>query len=76
MGIKIKYQTEKIADYCRDSITTLYIGFTLVHQGTYFFLAKGKKLDKPKFKILVTNFKATEGSEVIMTLNEFMTDDS
>ena len=72
---KSKIKTENIADYYRDSITTLRIGFTLGHQGAYFFLAKGQKLAKPKFKIIVTNFKAPEGSEVIMTLNAFMTDD-
>ena len=54
---KSKIKTEKIADYCRDSIKTLRIGFTLGHQGAYFFWAKGKKLDKPKFKILVANLK-------------------
>ena len=59
---KSKIKTKKIADYYRDSITTLRIVFTLGRQDAYLFLAKGKKLDNPKFKILVTNFKAPEGS--------------
>jgi hypothetical protein len=73
---KSKNKTEKIADDCRDSITTLRTGFASGEQGAYFFLAKGKKLDRHKFKNLVKNFDAPEGSEVIMTPNAFMTDDA
>ena len=45
-------------------------------QGTYFFLAKCKKVDKPNFKNLSSNFKTPECSELIMTLNVFMIDDA
>ena len=73
---RAKMKTEKITDDCRESITTVRTGFTSGHQGAYFFLAKGKKLDRKKFKNLCLFFKAPEGSEVIMTPNAFMTDEA
>ena len=73
---KAKNKTEKIADDCRDSITSLRVGFSSREQGAYFFLAKGVKLDRKKFKNLPKYFKAPPGSEIIMTPNAFMTDEA
>ena len=56
--------------------STLRTGFASGEQGTYFFLVKDKRLDKPKFKNLVKYFQVPEGSEVIMALNAFMADDA
>ena len=63
-------------DDSRDSITTLRTGFASGHQAAYFFLAKGKRIERGKFKNLHSNMKAPVGSEVIMTPNAYMTDEA
>ena len=71
-----KNKTEKIADNCRDSITTLRVGFSSGDQDACFFLAKGVKLGRQKFKNFPKNFKALPGSDVIMTPNALITDEA
>ena len=41
-----KNNTEKISYDCRESITTVKMGFTSGQKGAYFFLAKGKNMDR------------------------------
>ena len=48
-------------------------GLTLCDQFDYFFLAKGKNLDKSKFKNIDSDFKDPEGPEVIVTPNVHVT---
>jgi len=73
---KAMNKTEKILDDCRESITTVRTGFASGQQGAYFFLAKGIKLDRRKFKNLHKHFNAPEGSEVVMIPNAFMNDEA
>ena len=68
-------KTEKVSDDCWEYITTVRTVFTSAKQGAYFFLAKGKNLDRYKFKNLHKYFKALEVSEVVMTPNAFMNDE-
>ena len=66
--------TDKISDDCRESITTVRMGFTSGQQGSYFFLEKGGNMDRYTFQNLHKYFKAPEGSEVFMTPNSFIND--
>ena len=71
-----KNKTEKISDDFWESITTVRTGFASGQQGAYLFLEKVKNLDRYKFKNLHKNFKAPEGSEVVMTPNAFINDEA
>ena len=44
-----KNKTMKISDEWQESITTLQMGFMSGQQGEYFFIAKGKNVDRYKF---------------------------
>ena len=55
-------KTEKISDDCRDSITTLRVGFSSGDQAAYLFIAKGKNLDRRNFKEIPNNFKSPPSS--------------
>ena len=69
-----KNKTNKISDDYRESTTIVKTGFPSGQQGAYFFLAKGKTLDRYKFNNLHKYFNAPEGYEVVMTTNGFMND--
>ena len=55
---------------------TVRTGFASGQQEAYFFLEKVKNLDRYKFKNLHKYFKDPEGSEVVITSNAFMNDES
>ena len=42
-------RTEKISDDCQGYITAVQTGFPSGQEGAYYFLAKGKNLDRYKF---------------------------
>ena len=69
-------KTKKISDDYREYIKIVQTGFASGQQGAYLFIAKGKNLDRYKFKNLHKDFKAPEGSEVVMTPNAFMNDEA
>ena len=71
-----KNKTEKISDNFLESITTVRTGFTSGQQWEFFFLAKGKNLDRYTFQNLHKDFRAPDGSEVFMTPNAFMNDEA
>ena len=76
MASKGKNKTDKISDDFRESITAVRTGFASSQQGAYFFLENGKNLDGYKFQNLHKDSKSPEGSEVVMTPNAFMNDES
>ena len=69
-----KKKTEKMTDDTRDSITTVRTGLCSGYQAGYYFLEKGKILERNNFKDLCKNFNAPKGSKVIMTPSAYMTD--
>ena len=70
---KANINTVKRTDNLWVFIITLWNRFKSGHQSTSFFLAQGKKLNRNRFKNL-NFFYASEGYEVIITPNAFMTD--
>ena len=76
IALAFKKKTEKRTDETRESITTLRTGFCSDDQAGYFFLAKGKILERNNFKDLCKNFNAPKGSNEIMTPSAYMTDDA
>ena len=69
-------KTEKISYDYRESVTKVQMDFASGQQREYLFLEKGKNMDRSKFINLHKYFKAPELSEVSITNNAFVNDES